>query len=139
MNKRGPIVIIDDDTDDQELVREVFTELALENEVMVFQDGESAIKYLENPEIHPFLIISDIKMPRMDGFELRKLLSAKSQSMKVVPFLFFTTGGTPQSLNAAYSMSVQGVFQKPVRYAEWKQTIDNIIQYWSSCIEPAFG
>jgi CheY-like chemotaxis protein len=137
MNKRGPIIIIDDDADDQELIREMFVELNLPNEVRIFPDGESAINYLDDPGIHPFLIISDIKMPRMDGFELRDMLSRKSPQLKATPFLFFTTGGTPQSLNYAYGLSVQGVFQKPVRFTEWKQTMHNIVQYWNSCLAPA--
>lgn len=137
MNKKGPIIIIDDDVDDQELVREMFSELKLPNEVVIFNDGESALNYLDDPNIYPFIIISDIKMPKMDGFELRDKLSKKSEKLKATPFLFFTNGGTPHSLNAAYRLSVQGVFQKPVRYNEWKQSMQNIIQYWSSCLSPA--
>jgi CheY-like chemotaxis protein len=134
MNKTGPIIIIDDDTDDQELLRELFTELQLKNDFHIFPDGEAAITFLNNSNIYPFLIISDIKMPKMDGFELRELLSSKSERLKTIPFLFFTTGSTPQSLNYAYSLSVQGIFQKPVRYSEWKTTMQNIVQYWTSCM-----
>ncbi len=136
MNKKGPIVIIEDDVDDQELIREMFSELNLPNEVLIFPDGESALEYLSGPEVYPFLIISDIKMPKMDGFELRDMLSKKSKQLRATPFLFFTTGGTPQSLSSAYGMSVQGVFQKPVRFNEWKQTMQSIVQYWNSCLAP---
>lgn len=138
MNKKGPVVIIDDDTDDQELLREVFADLQLTNEIHIFTDGESALKYLANATIHPFFIISDIKMPGMDGFELRDLLSSRSDHLKTIPFLFFTTGGTPQSLQHAYSLSVQGIFQKPVRYGEWKETIQHIVSYWNACMAPAY-
>lgn len=134
MDKTGPIIIIDDDLDDQDLLRELFTELNLQNEVLFFPDGESALEYLTNPTIRPFLIISDVKMPRMDGFELRKLVASKSEHTRTTPFLFFTTGSTAQVLNAAYVNSVQGIFQKPVRYSDWKETITNIVQYWSGCM-----
>jgi CheY-like chemotaxis protein len=137
MNKSGPIVIIDDDTDDQELLRELFADLKLTNEICIFPDGETALNYLRDSNVHPFIIVSDIKMPRMDGFELRDLLSRISDTLRTTPFLFFTTGGTTQSLNRAYSLSVQGIFQKPVRYADWKTTMQNIIQYWMSCMSPA--
>jgi CheY-like chemotaxis protein len=134
MNKTGPIIIIDDDRDDQELVRELFSELKLRNEVFIFTDGEAALEYLSSPDVHPFLIISDIKMPKMDGYELRQILFTRSNGQNFIPFLLFTNGGTPQSLNYAYSLSIQGIFQKPIRYAEWKQTMENILQYWSSCM-----
>lgn len=88
MNKAGPIIIIDDDLDDQELLRELFNDLMLRNDVRIFAEGEAALQYLNDTEIKPFLIISDIKMPKMDGFELRKLISDKSVHLKATPFLF---------------------------------------------------
>jgi CheY-like chemotaxis protein len=136
MDKTGPIIIIDDDPDDQDLLRELFAELELKNEVFFFPEGESALRYLSNPLIHPFIIISDIKMPKMDGFELRKQLATRSVNSKTTPFLFFTTGSTAQLLTNAYTHSVQGIFQKPVRYNDWKLTISNIVQYWTTCMAP---
>ena len=137
MDKSGPIIIIDDDLDDQDLLRELFTELNLKNEVFIFPEGESALNYLSDPKVHPFIIISDIKMPKMDGFELRKQLCTRSVHSKATPFLFFTTGSTAQVLNNAYTHSVQGIFQKPVRYNDWKETISNIVQYWTTCMTPS--
>lgn len=137
MDKAGPIIIIDDDLDDQDLLRELFAELNLRNEVHFFSEGESALEYLSDPAIKPFLIISDVKMPKMDGFELRKLVAARSEYSKTTPFLFFTTGSTGQALNTAYVNSVQGIFQKPVKYNDWKETITNIVQYWMSCMAPS--
>ena len=136
MDKAGPIIIIDDDLDDQDLLRELFSELTLKNEVCIFPDGDSVLTYLSNPSIHPFIIISDIKMPKMDGFELRKHISLKSENSRSTPFLFFTTGSTSDALNLAYSHSVQGIFQKPVRYNDWKETITNIVNYWATCMAP---
>jgi CheY-like chemotaxis protein len=136
MDKSGPIIIIDDDLDDQDLLRELFSEINLRNEVHFFPEGESALDFLTNPAIKPFLIISDVKMARMDGFELRKLVAARSEHSKATPFLFFTTGSTAPALNTAYTNSVQGIFQKPVKYSDWKETITNIVRYWMSCMAP---
>ena len=136
MDKAGPIIIIDDDLDDRDLLRELFSELNLKNEVLFFSEGESALDYLGDPLINPFLIISDVKMPKMDGFELRKLVASKSENSKTAPFLFFTTGSTAHALNNAYVNSVQGIFQKPVKYNDWKETITNIVQYWTTCMAP---
>jgi DNA-binding NtrC family response regulator len=136
MDKAGPIIIIDDDLDDQDLLHELFAELNLKNEVLFFTEGESVLEYLSDPTIKPFIFISDVKMPRMDGFELRKLVASKSENSKTAPFLFFTTGSTTQALNHAYVNSVQGIFQKPVKYNDWKETITNIVQYWTACMSP---
>ena len=71
-NKNGPVIIIEDDTDDQELLEIVFAELRLPNEIIFFLDGVTAYEYLTSVHNQPFLILSDINLPRLGGFELRK-------------------------------------------------------------------
>ena len=71
MNKTGPIVIIEDDKDDQDILTEIFNELAYENEVIFFEDSVLALEYLTATEIEPFLVLSDINMPKLNGMELR--------------------------------------------------------------------
>ncbi len=72
MNKAGPIVFIEDDLDDQEIMAEIFKELNYENEIVFFGDGEKALEYLTKIDIEPFLILSDINMPKLNGMELRE-------------------------------------------------------------------
>ena len=67
MNRNGPVVIIEDDRDDQDLLLEVFTKLNYKNEVIFFIDSEKALEYLNRTDISPFLILSDINMPKLDG------------------------------------------------------------------------
>src|SRR5450631_1467952 len=72
MNKKGPIVVIEDDEDDQEVLVEIFRKLGHENELVFFKDGNAALDFLNQTDLHPFLILSDINMPKINGFELRK-------------------------------------------------------------------
>ncbi|MEJ7769206.1 MAG: response regulator, partial [Chitinophagaceae bacterium] len=71
MNSNGPIIIIEDDLDDQEIFEQVFQTLAYPNEVIFFADGQEALDFLNRSDITPFLILSDINMPKLDGFALR--------------------------------------------------------------------
>ena len=112
MNKNGPIIIIEDDHDDQELLAEVFEKLPYTNELKFFSDGETALKFLnDNNDITPFLIISDINLPKLDGFALRSKIrmDAKLQT-KCIPYLFFSTAVNQKAVVDAYSLSVQGFF-----------------------------
>ena len=59
MNKGGPIIIIEDDIDDQEILSAVFNELNYKNEIIFFGDGEKALEYLTTTELEPFIIFSD--------------------------------------------------------------------------------
>ena len=74
MNKNGPVIVIEDDLDDQEFLKIVFDKLNYINEIKYFSDGQEALNYLNQTAVVPFLILSDINMPKLDGFELRRKL-----------------------------------------------------------------
>ena len=139
MNKNGPIVVIEDDSDDQEVLVQIFESLGYKNKIIYFCDGEEALKYLIETKIKPFLILSDINMPKLNGFELRqKIHTNESLNMKCIPYLFFTTTSTQKSVVDAYSQSVQGFFVKPNSIDKLEGTIKRIIEYWQECEAPNF-
>ncbi len=140
MNKEGPILVIEDDPDDQFLMARIFNKLQYKNEVLFFSDGEQALEYLDTQDVVPFIILSDIKMPKLDGFALRTALKThRSVELKSVPYLFFSTALTPKLVTDAYAMSVQGVFIKDSLLPELEKTISAIMEYWSRCAAPIPG
>jgi CheY-like chemotaxis protein len=139
MNKIGPIIIIEDDIDDQEALVDVFNELQFKNEVIYFRDGEDALSYLLKTPIEPFLILSDINMPKLDGLALREQVhNNEDLRLKCIPYLFFTTSANQQHVIDAYSKSVQGFFVKPKTYSHLVSTIRKIIEYWQECESPNY-
>ena len=137
MNKAGPIIVIEDDADDQELLIEIFQKLNYENKIIYFHDGNEALDYLNRTDVQPFLILSDINMPKINGFELRNKIFTNEQLLtKCIPYLFFTTSGTRQSVIDAYAISVQGFFIKPTSFDGLENTIRKIVDYWKECIAP---
>jgi len=139
MNKSGPIIIIEDDTDDQEILTEIFKELNYENEIIFFGDGEAALEFLINTAIEPFIIFSDINMPKLNGVELReKVHNNEDLRIKSIPYLFFTTIAEQKHVVDAYSKSIQGFFVKPAKYEHLKRTIKIIVEYWQECVSPNY-
>jgi len=139
MNKGGPIIIIEDDLDDQDLLNDVFTSLNYKNEIVFFADGEKALSYLTETSVEPFIIFSDINMPRLNGMELRdKVHENEDLRIKSIPYLFFTTSAEQSRVIDAYSKSIQGFFVKPTDYNELKDTIRVIVEYWSKCVSPNY-
>lgn len=137
MNKSGPIIVIEDDKDDQELLSMVFEELNYHNRVIFFDDGVSAYEYLVSSKEHPFVIISDINMHKMSGFELRDQIHKNELlRLKCIPYLFFTTASDEKNVIDAYSKSVQGFFTKPNEYSEILRVIGTIFKYWEECHSP---
>jgi CheY-like chemotaxis protein len=139
MNKVGPIIIIEDDLDDQDFLKEVFDKLDYENEIMFFGDGELALAYLTETDVEPFIIFSDINMPKLNGLELRaKVHENEDLRLKSIPYLFFSTVAEQSYVVDAYSKSVQGFFVKPSDFNELKDTIEAIVTYWQKCVSPNY-
>ena len=137
MNKNGPVVIIEDDKEDQEFLDSIFKKLDYPNPIMFFYDGQEALDYINKMEILPFLILSDINMPKLNGFELRnKLKTDAALNIKCIPYLFFSTALNQKSVIEAYSMSVQGFFVKQNSLSELEKTISVIMEYWKRCAAP---
>ena len=137
MNRNGPVIIIEDDQDDKEILQEVFKKLKYPNELIFFLNGEDALKYLNHTEVVPFLILSDINMPRLDGFALRQKIKTDADlEIKCIPYLFFTTASNQKAVIEAYSMSVQGFFIKQNSIAEIEKTISVIMEDWQLCSSP---
>ena len=137
MNKNGPIIIIEDDPDDREILETIFKKLNYKNEIVFFFDGEKALVYLNQTPVIPFLILSDINMPRLNGLELKKKIHTDAAlQIKCIPYLFFTTSASKNAVIDAYSMSAQGFFIKDNSEAELEKTISIMVEYWQRCYSP---
>lgn len=139
MNKTGPIIIIEDDLDDQEVLTDILKELDYKNEVLFFSDSLKALEYLTNIDIEPFIVLSDINMPKLNGMELReKIHNNEDLRLKSIPYLFFSTSAEQKHVIDAYSRSIQGFFIKPTKYEKLKEIIRKIVEYWQECESPNY-
>lgn len=137
MSNLGPILIIDDDNDECEMMQEILTDLQIKNVLRSFNHGKQALEYLLTTEEKPFLILSDINMPGMSGLELRKRINETPLLQeKSIPFVFLTTSASPPTIKQAFAMSVQGFFEKPHLISGMKVLINEIYHYWSRCKHP---
>lgn len=137
MNSKGPVIIIEDDIDDKEMLEEVFQKLGYPNQLLFFTDGQAALDFLNDSSVLPFLILSDINMPKLDGFALRNKIKLDARlQVKCIPYLFFSTASTQKAVIDAYSLSVQGFFIKQNKMEELEKTISVIMEYWKRCAAP---
>jgi CheY-like chemotaxis protein len=139
MNKNGAIVIIEDDADDQEMFSEVFKDLNYKNEIIFLNDGQEALTYLTARTTEPFIVFSDINMPKLNGMELRRQIHENEDiRLKTIPYLFFTTSADQESVVDAFSKSIQGFFIKPSSFQELKTMLKIIVEYWQKCESPHY-
>jgi CheY-like chemotaxis protein len=119
------------------MLQEVFNKLNYPNEIIFFPDGQQALDFLNRTDIIPFLILSDINMPKLDGFALRsKIHTDAALQVKCIPYLFFSTASNQKAVIDAYSLSVQGFFVKQNTISKLEKTISIIMEYWKTCVAP---
>lgn len=138
MAKQGPILLVEDDEDDKIMFEEILKELAVKNQLLWFSNAQDAYQYLKVTQDQPFLIFSDINLPKLSGLELKKEIDADPQlRKKSIPFIFYSTSVDQGAINEAYlNLTVQGFFQKPNKVSEMKQLLVIIIDYWKHCKHP---
>jgi CheY-like chemotaxis protein len=132
------IWIVDDDDEDHDLVREIFKELNQGNPLQFFNSGDSLLNSLKKVEVAPFIIICDVNLPRMDGFELREqLLKTPNNKFHSVPFIFWSSQASEGQIRKAYKLRGHGFFIKEPKYEEWKASLIRIVQYWQKSRTPS--
>ncbi len=136
MNK-NPIIVIDDDEDDLELMQQAFSELKVENEIIVFNDGSKFLEYIKTTKNGTFFILCDVNMHNVPGIELKKIINDDEQlRTKCIPFIFLSTSTASGSIMKAYSYGVQGYFIKPNTLEKLKSMLHSMITYWSESQHP---
>jgi CheY-like chemotaxis protein len=137
MKLSGPLVVIDDDKDDRELLLEVLSTIGIKHDVRMFEDCSSALAYLELTKESPFLILCDINLPMMNGLEFRRILNSNEYlRKKSIPFVFLSTAATPTQVNEAYDLTVQGFFVKQSSIIDMQKDLVRILEYWKCCVHP---
>jgi len=127
----SPIVIVEDDEDDCEILVDVFKEIGVANEFRCFLNPVDALEYLKTTTEVPFLIISDINMPLMNGLAFKKVIDLDTTiSDKRIPFVFLSTAKENNLIDESFHLSVQGYFQKPNDINSLKEIAKAIVVYW---------
>ncbi|MBW8687233.1 response regulator [Chitinophaga rhizophila] len=131
MLENGLIIIVDDDADDRLLIEEALKDLDERLEVKTFAYSSDALNYLVETTDRPVLIICDINMPMVNGIEFRiQMLGMKELHKRTIPFVFLTTTASPETINKAHELQVQGFFVKQLDYKSTFRQLQAIIQYW---------
>lgn len=140
MDRNGEIIIIEDDQDDRDFLHDIFQSLEIPNKLVFFEDPTEVVPYLSNLKSKPFMVLSDINMPKLNGFELRRLIM-KNESLSQIctPYIFLSTSQSPENIAKAYGLSAHGYFKKQSSFKDSQLMIGEIITYWKSCFTPSLN
>ena len=137
MALNGPIVLVEDDSNDIEIVRAALKELGVPNELRAFLQAGDAMDYLLTTQEKPFIILCDIRMSGLNGLAFRKgICTNEYLQKKSIPFIFLTAAVSIDIVNEAYEMFVHGFIQKADNYSGLKEQLLAVVFYWKHCLHP---
>ena len=130
-------MLVDDSEDDLFLLRAALARVGLGPSVIALRDGMDAVNYLEgrgdysDRTAHPLpcLIITDLKMPRMDGFELLQWLKAHDE-FREIPTVVLSASGLERDRRRAAAAGCCAYFVKPGGFRELAAVVEHLDRTW---------
>jgi two-component system response regulator len=112
-------------------------ELAQDCRIEVARDGEEALDFLfgrgafrhQGPAPLPRLILLDLKLPKVDGFEVLRAVRANSRT-SLAPVVVLTSSDDPRELAQCYQLGANSCVQKPVKYEDLRAVMQAVGRYW---------
>jgi CheY-like chemotaxis protein len=131
------ILLAEDNPNDVELTIEALTEHNLANSVVVVNDGVEALEYLRYEGSYkqrnkgmPAVLLLDIKMPRLDGFEVLQSIRSDVQ-LKMLPVVMLTSSREEPDLKKCYALGVNAYVVKPVNFKDFLDAVKHIGVFWA--------
>ena len=126
MKQKLKVLLIEDDIDDVDLLKEAFSDNRVEYEMAVIMEGDKVSPYLTSPETIPGIIIMDLNLPKTDGKEILKEIKS-TEIFKNIPLIVFSTSSSKEDAEYAYSLGANKFITKPTTIAGWNDTISVIV------------
>ncbi len=132
--------LVEDDVDDQEFIVDALQMLGIKNKIELFDNGQKALDYLKIVEEQPFIIISDVNLPIMNGLQLKSAIQQNDfLRNKSIPFIFLSTSADSKAVLEAFELKVQGFFVKENTYDGIRNQLKEIVGYWNNCRHPNYN
>lgn len=142
--KQRTCLIVEDDDNDVFLLTRTFRKRGLEEPVFIARNGQEAISFLQgkgefkdrNRFPLPTFIITDLKMPIADGFDLLTWLQNHSEC-SVVPTVVLSSSNQNSDVEKAYALGANAYFLKPNDIGDWEILFRMIFEFWKCAEKPS--
>ncbi|SRR6266404_6999807 len=130
----GRIVLVaDDDENDVLLLRRAFQKAGLSHTIIHVRDGEEAVNYLAsvgaNANPAPSLVVLDLKMPRLDGFDVLEWLRNRPERLPM-SVVVFSSSGLPKDKEKAEMLGAHDYLVKPDSFDSWILVARKLDEQW---------
>jgi two-component system, response regulator len=130
------ILLVEDNPDDVALTLRALKKNNISNKIVVASDGVEALDYLFGTGpyvgqdiVQPQLILLDLKLPKLDGFEVLKKLRAASRT-RFLPVVILTSSKEQQDIADGYGLGANSYIRKPVDFEQFVEAVRQLGVYW---------
>ncbi|AFM11793.1 response regulator [Turneriella parva] len=131
------ILLVEDNADDLEMALFAFREANIANRIQVARDGQEALDFIFGDSAtggarnghYPKVILLDLKLPKVDGFEVLRRLKA-TEATKTIPVVILTSSKEHRDMIESYNLGVNSYIVKPVNFENFANVIKELGFYW---------
>lgn len=130
--KNKPILLVEDNPDDEALALRAFKKSNMSNDIFVARDGQEALDFLfaeEQADNLPAVVLLDLKLPKLDGLAVLKAIR-ENVSTKRLPVVILTSSKHDEDLVESYNLGANSYVRKPVDFNEFVDAVSQLGMYW---------
>jgi CheY-like chemotaxis protein len=141
MKKKPTVLIVEDDEGHAILIRENLEAAGFGNSIRHFRDGQAALDFLfkDSPGARvsgeTYLMLLDIRMPKVDGVEVLKRIKA-DPALRTLPVIMLTTTDDAREVERCHQLGCNVYIQKPVDYEKFAEAIQRLGRFMSLLLVP---
>lgn len=122
------VLLIEDDPDHRLLITRAIKGIVQESDVHTANDGATALAQMRSAELTPDVILLDLNMPGLSGFDVLREVKADPQLM-MIPVAMLTSSDLPTDIARAYERGANGYVSKPSYLHDLRAVLGNVLRY----------
>jgi two-component system response regulator len=123
------ILLVENNPDDEALIMRAFKRNNVVCQVISTHSGIEAWSYLSKIDLKPDLVILDLKLPQMPGFEVLRRIRATEQT-KLLPVVILSSSREAKDITNSYALGANSYIQKAIDLNEFDSAVGMLVDYW---------